>query len=84
MKCYITNPYWKRVRRLIIISYMIFPLILLMGAVISILFSPRCPHKAILDWHEKDIIYEIDLKMFKDSNEDGIGDIIGFIFFTIK
>ena len=49
-----------------------------MGSVISILMNPRCPHKPNLVWYEKDVIYEIDLRMYKDSNNDGIGDLQGF------
>jgi hypothetical protein len=62
---------------MIIIGYLILLLLLLLGSITSVLFSPRCAHKPLLDWYQKDLIYEIDLKMFRDSNDDGIGDIVG-------
>jgi hypothetical protein len=43
-----------------------------------VIFGKRCPPKAKLVWYEKDIIYEIDVTTFRDTNQDGIGDIKGF------
>ena len=64
-------------RWIVLIFYLALILLLLLGSIILILFISRCPHKAKLDWYQKDIIYEMDLKMFRDSNQDGIGDIQG-------
>jgi glycosidase len=52
-------------------------LFLLIGSISLILFSVKCPPKAKLVWYEKEIIYEIDIEMFRDSNRDGRGDIKG-------
>ncbi|CAF1156507.1 unnamed protein product [Adineta steineri] len=77
LKSYINNNYWKRIRWIVGISYCVLIFLLFVGAIISILFSPKCPHKSKLHWYEKDIIYDIDIQMFRDSNRDGHGDIKG-------
>jgi len=30
-------------------------------------------------WYRNEIIYEINVPMFRDSNQDGIGDLKGFV-----
>jgi hypothetical protein len=52
-------------------------LFLLIGSISLILFSVKCPRQVKLVWYEKEIIYEIDIEMFRDSNRDGRGDIKG-------
>lgn len=42
-----------------------------------VIFSQRCPPKPKQQWYEKDIIYEIDVTTYRDTNNDGIGDIKG-------
>lgn len=77
MKSYITNPKWKRIRWIVAIIYLLLIVSLLIGAILLIIYSERCPAKAKLVWYEKEIIYEVDLTTFRDSNGDGFGDIKG-------
>ncbi|UJR19835.1 hypothetical protein I4U23_022968 [Adineta vaga] len=77
LKLYINNPKWKRIRWIIAILYILLLLSLLIGAIVLVITLPRCPPKPNLRWYEKDIIYEIDVPVFRDSNQDGIGDIKG-------
>lgn len=51
--------------------------LLLIGSIVLIISSSRCPKKRQLVWYEKNLIYEIDVKRFRDVNGDGIGDIEG-------
>ncbi|CAF0940534.1 unnamed protein product [Rotaria sordida] len=77
LKAYISNPKWKRIRWLIAILYLLLLVLLLVGAILLVIFSPRCPPKPKLVWYQKEIIYELDVTTFRDSNQDGIGDIKG-------
>ncbi|CAM4863318.1 unnamed protein product [Rotaria socialis] len=77
LKQYIDNPKWKHVRLLIAILYILLLVLLLVGSILLIVFSPGCPPKPKLHWYQKEIIYEIDVMVFRDSNADGIGDIKG-------
>ncbi|CAF1276716.1 unnamed protein product [Adineta ricciae] len=77
LKEYINNPKWKRIRWIIAFLYILILLLLLIGSIVLIVTSQRCPPKPHLHWFEKEIIYEIDVPFFRDSNQDGIGDIKG-------
>ncbi|CAF2794545.1 unnamed protein product [Rotaria sp. Silwood2] len=77
LQAYINNPKWKRIRYLIAILYILLLVLLLIGSILLVVFSPRCPPKPKLAWYQKEIIYEIDVTTFRDSNQDGIGDIKG-------
>ncbi|CAF3391318.1 unnamed protein product [Rotaria sp. Silwood1] len=77
LKAYINSPKWKRIRWLIAILYILLLVLLLIGSILLVIFSPKCPPKPKLAWYQKEIIYEIDVKTFRDSNQDGIGDIKG-------
>lgn len=57
--------------------YILLILSLLIGSILLIIYSSRCPPKEKLNWYQKEIIYEIDVETFYDSNQDAIGDIQG-------
>ncbi len=78
LKTYINNPKWKRIRWIIAIIYILILVLLLIGSIVLVISSKRCPPKVPLVWYEKDIIYEIDVTTFRDTDQDGIGDIKGF------
>ncbi|CAF1444690.1 unnamed protein product [Adineta ricciae] len=77
LKEYLNNPKWKRIRWTIACLYILLVVSLLIGSIVLIVISPRCRSKPHLNWYEKEIIYEIDVPSFYDSNDDGIGDIKG-------
>lgn len=77
LKSYINNPKWKRIRWIVALVYLGILLSLLVGSILLVVFSSRCPPKPKLSWYKKNIIYEVDLTRFKDSNNDGIGDLKG-------
>lgn len=79
LKSYINDPRWKRIRWAIALLYIASLALLLIGSILLIWKSPRCPPKTNLVWYEQEIIYELDLRSFRDSNADGIGDIQGFM-----
>ncbi|CAF0978935.1 unnamed protein product [Adineta steineri] len=77
LKAYINDPKWKRIRLIIALLYILLLIALLIGSILLIIYTQRCPPKPVLEWYQKDIIYEIDVSTFRDSNGDGIGDIKG-------
>jgi hypothetical protein len=79
LKAYINSPKWKRIRLIIALLYLLVIALLLAGSIYFIISSPRCPPKPKLEWYQRDIIYEIDVATFRDTNNDGIGDIRGLI-----
>ncbi|CAF0869942.1 unnamed protein product [Didymodactylos carnosus] len=50
---------------------------LLVAAILTVLFTKKCPPKPKLAWYEKEIVYEIYVPTFQDTNQDGIGDLKG-------
>lgn len=44
---------------------------------VIIVASPKCPPKPERHWWQKKICYQIWTKSYKDSNEDGVGDLNG-------
>jgi len=63
---------------------MLIIVLLLVGSILLIIFSQRCPPKPKLVWYEKEIIYEIDVTTFRDSDGNGFGDIKGLTIFILK
>ena len=81
---YINDPKWKRIRYVIGLIYILIIIGLLIGSILLIIYSSRCPPKPKLVWYQKEIIYEIDVPNFYDSNQDAIGDIQGFNSFSFS
>ena len=77
LKSYINDPRWKRIRWAIALLYVGILALLLIGSILLISTSPSCPPKTKLVWHEQEIIYELDVRSFRDANADGIGDMQG-------
>ena len=77
LKNFIDDPGWKRIRWAIAVIFVGILALLLVGSILLIFMSPSCPPKTQLVWYEQEIIYELDLKSFRDANADGIGDLQG-------
>ncbi len=58
---------------------LLFLLLLIVGLVVFLFLLPGCHSKKPLqnEWWKKEIIYQVEVSMFKDSNSDGVGDING-------
>lgn len=79
---FVNDPFWKKMRLVLHVAFWIVWVTMLVVAVVIIFLAPRCPHRPVLKWYDKETVYEIFPKSFKDSVEDprggdGVGDIKG-------
>lgn len=74
---YADEPFWKRLRLILFALFWIGWFAMLITAVVIIALAPRCPPRPDLKWYQKESVYQVVPKSFKDSNADGIGDLEG-------
>jgi len=71
------DPFWIRTRRVLFTSFWVLWLATLVAAATIIAVSPRCPPRPPQKWWDSGVIYRVFVKSYKDSNDDGKGDLIG-------
>jgi hypothetical protein len=76
---YQRNPFWVRLRWVIVLLVLLILMCMLIFVVMVIVFHPSCPHRPKLDFHQTEILYQIEVATFKDSDGDGVGDLNGII-----
>ena len=74
---YGTDPAWIRIRWAFFFLFWIVWAGMLVSAVLIVVFTPSCPFRPKMNWWEKEVVYQIDVDNFKDSNNDGTGDLAG-------
>lgn len=77
LRQYERDPFYVRLRWIILILIFLVILGLLTFVVVSVIILPACPPRPKLAFNQKDIFYQIEVANFKDSNGDGIGDLKG-------
>lgn len=76
---YADDPFWVRTRKILFILFWILWVGMVAAAVIIIVLSPKCPARPDQKWWETAILYRADVRTFKDSNGDGVGDLGGVV-----
>ncbi|XP_062617581.1 amino acid transporter heavy chain SLC3A1-like [Saccostrea cucullata] len=83
---YADDPFWKRVRLILLIVFWAGWIAMLVAAIVIIVLAPRCPYRPDQKWYDKESVYEILPESFQDSSPksdgaqkegDGYGDING-------
>ncbi len=74
---YANDPFWVRLRWSLFIGFWLIWLLMLVASVAIIIVAPKCPAPAEKEWWQKKPVYEVYVKSFKDSNDDGQGDLKG-------
>lgn len=74
---YATDPFWVRLRWALFILFWLIWVGMLVSAVVIIIYAEKCPSPAPKQWWQKKPVYEVFVKSFKDSNDDGLGDLKG-------
>ncbi|XP_070579208.1 uncharacterized protein [Ptychodera flava] len=69
------TPFWRAVRIMLLVLFWVAFVAMLVAVVILIATAPRCPRNKL--WYQTGLSYQIYPRSFKDSGEDGIGDLQG-------
>lgn len=76
---YSTDPSWVKLRWILFSLFWIIWLGLLGAAIGIVVLTPGCPYRPNMNWWQNEIVYQVDVAKFKDSNGDGVGDLKGLI-----
>lgn len=74
---YGTSPAWVRARRIIFVLFWLAVISMIVLAIVFVYVTPKCARVEKMPWYQKDIVYQIDVQNFKDTNGDGVGDLEG-------
>lgn len=81
---YADDPFWKRTRLVLFISFWVGWIGMLVAAIIIIVLAPRCPYRPDQKWFDKETVYQVYPKSFKDTSPQGdttsgsgVGDLQG-------
>lgn len=76
---YSNDPQWVKLRWFLHILFWVIWFSMLTSAVLIVIYTPHCAFKPKQVWWQKEAIYQLDIEFFKDSNNDGVGDLPGLL-----
>jgi len=74
---YANDPFWRRVRIILMVVFVITWVVMLAAAIAIIVVAPKCPPQPDLDWWQKTVIYHIHPQSFLASGGQAFGDLNG-------
>lgn len=84
---YGSDPSWVKIRWILFIIFWLLWAVMLAAAILLVIFTPKCAPRPKQAWWEKETAYQLNVNNFKDSNDDGVGDLAGLVskidYFTI-
>lgn len=72
-----TQPFWSRLRMICVSIIIIGWLALIIAVVALVLIYPKCRDPGSRSWWQTEAVYRIYVPSFKDSDDDGVGDLAG-------
>lgn len=76
---YGSDPFWVKLRWTISAIFGLAWIGMLTLAILIVVFSQKCPYQPKQQWYDREVIYQLDVATFKDSDGDGKGDLNGLI-----
>lgn len=79
---YANDPFWVRTRMILFVLFWIGWVAMLVAAIVIIVVAPKCPKRPDQKWYQTDVVYQVNVKSFKDESNEGsdgagIGDLSG-------
>ncbi|MFH4980202.1 hypothetical protein AB6A40_006911 [Gnathostoma spinigerum] len=76
---YRNDPFWKFLRWILFILFWLLWILLFLAAILIVVFNPGCPAKFKPNWWQTSITYHLWVPSFKDSDNNGVGDVKGIV-----
>lgn len=76
---YGNDPFWVKIRWMLLIIFWAIWISMLTFAILIVIYSPKCPYRPKLKWWQNEVIYQVDVENFSDSDSNTLGDLNGLI-----
>jgi len=74
---YADNSSWVALRWSLLGLFVVCWLAMLGASITIIIMTPGCAPRVHLDWWQSAVVYQVDVQSFQDTNDDGVGDLLG-------
>ena len=74
---YAKDPFWVKLRWALFFLFWLVWVGMLVASVVILVLAKKCPSPEPKEWWQKAPVYDIAVKSFKDSDDNGLGDLKG-------